>query len=196
MLFLPGRLPLFSGRAALEKAPAAGGVWTSVWTSSLASGTDHLNWNTSTFVHVIDLAQLSATGGTQIRLTLRGPLTQELDLSALYVGNGGGGDALDFGSAPTQLLVSASGSFVVPGSRAQVVTDAANFVKDGTNSLVIAFNTNGDSSHTATSGKALPSGVASWFKNPGSEAATQDKAAGGYTSWSFLESVEKVELFI
>lgn len=170
---------------------AAAGAWTTVYTWDSTSLSDD-NGNTGlTLAFVVPLSDFSATGGTRIRLTFNGATTEGFVASAMYVGNGGGGDAYDFGDTPVQMLMSGAGTITV-GAGATVVTDDVAFVKDGTNSFVMALQL-ADSAHDNLRRNATGQDEAAYYKS-GTDAATQDKSA--YTTYLTSSYIAKIELFI
>ncbi len=116
----------------------------------------------------------------------------------MYVGNGGGGDAYDFGSAPSQMTVSASTTITLTAGGADVVTDELAFVKDGVNSLVVALdltNSAADDVRRNVSG-STGTGCSAWWIIGSTEAGTTNKT--GYTdvTASGWRCLVKIELFI
>lgn len=119
---------------------AAAGTWTEVWTADFAaSSADEAGWNGYTIVNVVDVANFSATGGTQIRLTFEGHSTNDLTVDSCYVGNvAASGDAYDADSPMTQILVDGSGSFTIAAG-VETVTDGVAFVKGAGNDFIQDF---------------------------------------------------------
>lgn len=96
-------------------------------------------WPSSNLRLVLDTALLSVDG-TKVRLVLACPqVVGSVVCDALYIGEkAASGDAYDFASTPTQLLVGASGTFNLDQNAPDVTTDALTFTFDHTKSYVIA----------------------------------------------------------
>jgi hypothetical protein len=95
-------------------------------------------------------------------------------IASLYIGEGAGSGSVAFAGTPTQLLVSGSASFTIPGSSAIVRTDTTTFTLDETKEYVVSFYMNNTSSLQALTATS----VNSFYKNA-NDAATI--AATGYT---------------
>ncbi len=173
----------------------ASGAWTEVynWSSAGGGAADDNGWNGYTIVQTIPLTDFSATtGSTRIRLTLTGGSTEGFILSAMYVGNGGGGDVYDFGGTPVQMLMSGGGTITV-GAGATVVTDDVAFVKDAINPFVMAMQFQ-DSAHDNLRRTATGQDESTHIKNA-IDAATQNKS--GYSAnFQTVSYIAKIELFI
>ena len=183
-----------ASRLSMDGATAASGTWTTVYQWIVGAGLgDDNGWNTYTFVHTIPLADFSATGGTRVRLTFTGATAEGFVANAMYIGNGGGGDAYDFGDTPVQILMSGGGTITVGAGATGVVTDDVAFVKDGTNPFVLSMQFS-DSAHDNL--KRTPTGndETSYYKQSVSEAATQNKTA--YSTNLTSGYIEKIELLI
>lgn len=174
-----------------------GGTWTEVWSYDLfGGGASDDGWNGYTTYARIPLAALSATGGTQIRLTFYGGNTEGAEFSALYVGEGAAGDVADFNATPTQLQMGGSNTITIPPASATTgVTDGAAFVKDGTHDLQISWQYQNAAKDNIWRRTAPDGNHKSGYKNA-IDAATVDKS--GYTdaSASGLFGIAKVELLI
>lgn len=169
------------------------GTWTTVFTWDTSGGTaDDVGWSGYTFVWTLPLAAFSATGGTQIRLTFDGASTEGYIANAVYVGNGGGGDAYDFGDTPVQMLMSGGATITVGAAATDVVTDAIAFVKDSTNPFVLAMQFS-DGAHDNLFRTAGGTTAAAYYKNA-ADAATQNKS--GYSAHFTAHYVKKIELLI
>ncbi len=174
-----------------RRGQGTAGTWTSVYTW-LGGLTDDSAWSGNTFVTTVPLASFSATGGTQVRLTFDGAASEGFIASAMYVGNGGGGDAYDFGDTPVQILMSGGATITVGAGASGVVTDASAFVKDGTNPFVLSMQF-ADAAHDSLRRTATGQPEASYFK-AGADAATQNKS--GYSTNLTAAYIAKIELFI
>lgn len=172
-------------------------AWETVYSFNLTTengAADNTGNNGYTFVWTIPLAAFSQTGGTKIRLTLQGAAVEGTEMSGLYIGDGGGTDGYDFGEAPVQVTKDASGTITI-GAGASLVTDEINFVKDGTNPLIVAAqfqNSSADNVRMASTGS--PAGSNCWFKT-GAEASTQDKSTYGVLSAN-AGLVTQIDLYI
>ena len=173
---------------------SVGGDWVTVWEFLPDGRSLNPGWAGYTIVGFIPLADFSATGGSEIRLTLAAPWGGEpTEYSALYIGNGGGSDAFDFGETPTRIFVSSSGTISIPVGDTPVVSDAAAFVKDSTNSLVFAAQYENASADTLVY-QAASLGTRAFYKGS-VEAGTVDKS--GYTGMtSGIPFLAKIEFFI
>lgn len=180
------------GGGAIGGTPVVAGAWTEVWARTLTAQDNGSNG--LTYVLVIPLAELSATSGTQIRLTMQGGATEGFELSGMWVGNGGGGDAYDFTGDQVQLKLATSNT-IAAAADAVIVTDAANFVKDETNALVISFQFENAAADNMYRKSNAGETSTFWFKSA-VDASTQNKT--GYTDSSSTgpHLVTKVELFI
>lgn len=181
-------------RAPLIQA-SGGGVWTEVYSATL-SGQD-TGYFTFTGVQVIPVGNLSATGGTQIRLTLspRGSAGDDTKINSVYVSNGGGTDAFDHGETPVQILFGGASGTTLTANGSDVVSDGAAFVKDGTNTLIISFDLDGASANDIALGTVTSNTF--YGKFGVSEAGTEDKST--YTDLSGTGNarvISKVELLL
>jgi hypothetical protein len=182
----------------------AGGTWTTAFDAVaagyLAGDASDAGNNGYTFVTRIPRSYLTVVGGTQARITIRGPGlgAEGTSLSSLWMGEGNGAEPFDFGSAVQLLQSGGAGIFAAADTLATL--DPVVFSKNGTDPLVFAFHLNdGANDGIWKPGGTDPTGTGgfgSWFKNA-SDAATADKT--GYTdnataSWMLL--VNKVEFLI
>jgi hypothetical protein len=153
---------------------APSGAWsvTGTWTPNVNS----TGWNGLTLRQVVPVSALAA--GSRLRFLIRssGNATG-FSLAKAYVGlQAGSGDSYDFASTPGQLLFSGNPNATVPGSNASLLSDALNFVQDGTAPLLLSAYFDATSNVGARS--AL-TGWTSYFK-AGDDAATVN--ATGYSS--------------
>lgn len=172
----------------------ASGAWTTI-------ASPNLNINVSTgvqnFTHrlVIQSAQLSASGGTKIRVTFKGGTTG-LTIAAAYVGNHPGtGDAYDT-VAQTQLTFGGSGSSGASGANGTILSDEVNFTRIAGRSLVITWYTTTGASNQV-SGRTTLTGYESFYISGDDTTATNTT---GYSSWTVdigqaVIGVHLVELF-
>jgi hypothetical protein len=183
---------LMGARKAIQLGVGRTGTWTNVyeWPSTpvLDAG-----WSTYTFVATIAAAQFNRTGGTRCRITFEGISPEGFIANSMYVGNGGGGDAFDFGDTPVQVFMGGTTTITVPAGTT-VVTDDFPFVKDATNPMVVAMSFSGSSNDNLARTNTSAPGANSYYKNSVSEASLQNKT--GYTS-NFAESYfKRIELLI
>lgn len=178
-----------ANRLSNDGATAAGGTWTTVFDKTGQPTADDTGNNGFTFVNVLALSDLSQTGGTQIRLTFDGASSEGAEFSAVYVGNGGGSDAYDFTGDQVQMKQSGGNTITVPAG-GSVVTDGISFVKDGSNSLVIAFQCQ----NSAKDNLLRHSASTAMYLKSGADASTQNKT--GYSAYTTGAYVHKVELLI
>lgn len=171
-------------------AAVQAGTWTTVFNWSTDSFADDTGNNGFTHVFIIALSEFTQTGGTRIRLTFEGASTEGFIASAMYIGNGGGGDVYDFGDTPVQMTMGGSGTITV-GAGVDVVTDDVAFVKDGVNSLVVASQLQNGAADNYRRSTSLVND--SFFKS-GQDASTQNKT--GYTHNFVSSYVKKIELLI
>jgi hypothetical protein len=168
------------------------GSWVTVYQRPTAPVLDS-GWSTYTFVATVAAAQFTRTGGTRCRLTFEGISPEGFIASAMYVGNGGGGDAFDFGDTPVQVTMGGSTTITVPAS-STVVTDSFSFVKDATNPLVMSMTFASSANDNLARTNTSAPGCNSYYKNSVSEASLQNKT--GYAA-NFAESYfSKIELFV
>jgi hypothetical protein len=196
-----------SRRTLLRPQPVAavGGTWTTAWDAValgyLAGDGADIGNNGYTFVTRIPRSVLTAVGGSQARISIRGAGsgTEGISLSSLWMGEGGGAEGFDFGSAPVQLL-QGGGSTITAAADTLVTLDPVAFVKDSTNPLVFAFHMNDSANDNIWKpGGTDPTGsggYGSWFKNA-SDASTQNKTGysdNSVSSWMLL--INKVEFLL
>jgi hypothetical protein len=155
--------------------------WTSIWSGRIFGVS--ASWAGATTAGVWAIQEFSQTGGTKMRLTLKGPPTGTgPTITGMYIYDGSGTDAYDFGGTPTQVTVGGSGTFTVAAG-ATVVTDEIPFGKAASGSLVISAQYSaGDLAYTVPG--ALVGTSLDYYKVAVSEAATVDKTsytgAGGF----------------
>ncbi len=169
----------------------ASGSWQSVYTWDTAAFATDNDWNGYTVVCIVPITDFSATGGTRIRLTFNGEATQGFIASAMYIGNGGGGDVYDFGDTPVQMLMSGGATITVGAGAVGVVTDDVAFVKDAINPFVMAMQFQ-NSAHDNLIRNASGQDEDSYFKSA-TDAATQNKT--GYSHNQTSSYIAKIELF-
>ena len=173
------------------------GTWTPIFDKSAdftASGASEPGWSQYTIVEVIQLAGLSATGGTKIRLTLNGG-AQAAKSSAVWVGNGGANPEYNFTGDQVQLTAAGSTTITAPAG-GSVVTDAIDFVKDAVNSLVMSWQFTDEDTLTDMKTipiSAMPAGSAFYY-GPGALAGDLSKP-GFNVENSQWRLVSKVEVF-
>lgn len=171
-------------------------TWTEVFTIPSGTMTNSYNWNTTTLVQLVPLAAFSQTGGSQIRLTIKGPVTgsgEACEFGALWVGNGGGGNAYDFTGDQVRLQLSGSDTINIPVN-GTITTDGAAFVKDGVNDLVVAYhwgNASADAIYLLTTNTY---GQQYYKPATPADAGTQDKS--GYSTYGNNLAIMKIELLI
>jgi hypothetical protein len=173
-----------------RRGQGSASTWTTVYTWG-GGAADDTGFSGTTFVAVIAFADFSATGGSRIRLTFDGAATEGFIADAMYLGNGGGTDAFDFGATPVQVLMSGGGTITVGAGTSGVVTDDVAFVKDGSNSFVISAHF-ADSAHDNM--RRASGGGNSWYKPGVSEASTVNKTS--YTANIASSYIAKIELLI
>ncbi len=177
-----------------QQAIDVAGTWTAVYTPSIVSPGNNAGNNGFTEVTVIPLAALSATGGSKIRLTVKGVAAGEATiLSAMWLGNGGGGDSYDFTGDQVQVKLATSTTITIPVNT-EVLLDEVAFVKDGANPLVIAYQFTDSANDDLFDYTRVDS--TGYFIKSATEASLQDKT--GYTDLSTFAStlLTKIELFI
>jgi hypothetical protein len=175
----------------------ATGAWTPVWSRTLNENDTGWNGTTSVLIIPVGGVGLSAAGGTQIRLTLDGADTEGSILSGLWLGNGGGAEAIDFTGDEVQMQQS-GGNTITIGAGAQVVTDAKAFVKDPTNPLIIAWQHQNGAADNVKAKASTGETDHAFYLRVATEASTQNKDQTQYIDAisSGLRLVSKVELFI
>lgn len=158
------------------------------------------NITTETVRIQIKASAITAKTGspTQTKVTIAASGLESFTVTAAYIGHrASSGDAWDFATTPVQLLVSGSGTFVVPIS-SSATTDLCNFVWDGTSDIIVSIYCNGGSSSDGLA--AYDDGVYSGsslyvthLKTSGNDAATVN--ASGYTSYpGYCGGVTKIEM--
>lgn len=169
------------------------GTWTTVSTnSSLAS--DQASWASFTIVIFIPQASISASGGTQTRLTLTAPTSGNTPITAMYVGQADAaysGTAPAFAATPTQLLFTGSASVTLTGGTGDTVSDAASFVMPSSQGLAVAWQ------HSAAASSlriATANNPANWKMSykAGADAATVAKS--GYIDYTATDGTCTVHI--
>jgi hypothetical protein len=183
-----------AGPAGFIAGRAAAGAWTTVANPDL-NGNQAGSWNNFTLRQVIASAQLSASGGTKIRITFKaGSAAAGLTLTKVYIGNHPGtGDAYDM-TGPVQLLFGGSASSGAIASNTTKASDGVPFTRIAGRDLIVAM-------YTASAGvnnyakRVTLTGYSNYYKS-GDDAATAD--ATGYTSYSVDDviGVHLIELFV
>lgn len=133
-----------------------------------------------------------STSGNRARITFKGGATgtENASVGACFIGHGApSGDAFDFESAPTQVLVGASGAFTV-NLNTEVVSDEITFSVDETKPLLISVFF--DSAANDTVGSAVPGFGTAYFKGGANDSTTLN--ATGYSGSSGFRLVRRVEV--
>ncbi len=171
---------------------ATTGAWTTVFTGTLTSEAASAGYVGFTEANILPLAQFSSTGGTKMRITMKGPPSgDDTQMDAMYIGNGGAAEVYGFGSAPVQVTVSGSTTINLPITTS-VLSDELVFVKDGVNSFVWS----GQLSNAAADGllRYTPDVSGGAYFKAGTDAATQNKT--GYSAdTAGMYVVTKIEIF-
>lgn len=164
-------------------AASDAGVWTSVFSNS--PGTDNAGYISYTVVQFIPQASISATGGTQVRLTLKNPASVGHVIGAMYIGQASAGYTATspaFAATPTQITFAGGASgYTVGAGAGDTLSDAVSFVMPSSNGLAIAWQYSATASTLVTSASGTPSGGKVSYKNA-SDASTVAKS--GYTDFS------------
>jgi hypothetical protein len=127
-------------------------------------------------------------------MTFEGASTEGFIASAMYVGNGGGGEAFDFGGTPVQVLMSGSGTITVGAAATGIVTDDVAFVKDGTNPFVMSMQFQNGAADNLRRNQTGVHDENSYYKSGVAEASTQNKS--GYSANLNSSYIAKIELLI
>jgi len=164
------------------------GTWATAaqWTKEAGSGA---NWGGFTFRVVVPASALVV--GSKIRLTCQSSDTSSSGIGAMYIGAAAAsGDDYDFGTTPTQVLFSGSGTVTVPIGGTTLVSDAMDFVVDATKPLIIStYMPLGRTANITTL-----SGWVTRYKT-GNDASTVN--ATGYSTSSYAASlVTKIEVLV
>lgn len=169
-------------------------TWTQVFTLPVGTEVNSADWNAYNFVQTVPIASINPRGGTQIRLTIEGPVggSEDMSIGALWVGNGGGADPFDFTGDQVQLKQGGNNTIVVPRGGV-VTTDAAAFVKDATNDLVVALQF-GDTANDTIRILTTNQYGQNYIKVTSNDAATQNKS--GYNNYANSLCITKIELLI
>lgn len=161
---------------------SSGGTWTNIASNSLSAG-DTTGWANSTHVQYIPQASLAATGGTQVRITLKPPAATGSTITGIYIGQCSASFSATspaFAATPVQILYGGSGSKTLTAGGANQLSDAASFVMPSSNGLCIAWQFT-TSSNMPYSAVGSPSGWGISYKS-GADAATVAKVS--YTNYA------------
>lgn len=177
---------------------SSGGTWTSIVSNALSGG-DRAGFAGYTLVQMYPQASLAATGGTQIRVTIKASSATGGTITGLYVGQCAAGYttiAPSFSGTPTQLFVAGSGTITVGSGGATTLTDAASFVMPSSNGLCISWQYNASAASFSGSTASTP---ANWHVSwkLGADAATVTKASyTDYTANTGAATISLVEELI
>lgn len=174
-------------------AAEAAGVWTSIASNALGAS-DQAGWSNVTKVQFIPQSSLAATGGTQVRLTLKCPASVGSAITAMYIGQASASYSATspaFASTPVQILVGGSGTITLSAGGSDVLTDVASFVMPSANGLCVSWQVT-SSSNFSNSGNASPTGWKISYKSTASDANTVAKS--GYTDYTAQTLGEVVKL--
>ena len=132
------------------------------------------------------------SGGTKIRISLRGGQTSGLVVDKVYVGlRAASGDVYDFASTPTQITWAGGGS-VSAGVLANTATsDEIPFAFDGTTDIVIAVHFSGTTNLLDIVGSET-GGLACYYVAGDSAATVNASASQAFTT---AYAIGKVEVF-
>lgn len=192
MLFIPS-FRVGASRAALDGAGVSG-AWVTTFSQALTG--NNLGWNGFNLRNVINAAQM-AESGSKVRLTLEGAAVgagaEDTQIASMWIQHAAGaGDAYDMEAAPTQVTVSASGSFVI-SIGTTVVTDEITFALDESKALVIAMYFNNSAKDVVRQATAV-TGASSYFRSAADEGSTANVT--GYTANAgILRVINKIEVF-
>jgi hypothetical protein len=178
------KLLLFTKRVIAE-------TWrTAVGPQTFSSG-EGGGWSGYTLRVRIEAAQLSNTGGSQVRVTLRGGDLAGAQIGSCYIGMAAAtGDNYDFEATPTQLLFSGVGTATI-AANTNLLSDAAVFTVAAGKALIVACYFSGSTS------LAIQSSATGWTSSykSANDASTVD--ATGYTSAiNEAKLVKLVETFL
>lgn len=170
-------------------------VWTVVASATGLTSNDAGAFSGLTLRQTIQSANISASGGTQVRVTFLTNNNGTLDKA--YIGNHpGSGDAYDMDS-PVQLLFGGSASASLVGNTPKT-SDGVNFTRIAGRALVITYYFGG-SGYNYKKDTGGSTGWNSYFKN-GDDASTAN--ASGYTDYTAAQGnlnalgISQVELLI
>lgn len=131
-------------------------------------------------------------GGSTVRIGLRGPVSGNTVISAVYIGQvATSGNAYDFDGNQVQVLFGSSGSITLPAN-SDIVSDNIDFSISGSSAILVAFDlTNGSPYNYAT---GFGTNYIAYAKTGVSEAATTAKATGYTSTGSGSGRVNIIEL--
>ncbi|CAB4171497.1 hypothetical protein UFOVP1349_41 [uncultured Caudovirales phage] len=188
---------------------AAGGSWQTAYTKTI-SGTGAQSFNTENFRMQLVNADMTKTGGTQMRLTFTSHATNTLVVTDAYLQqsatSGYTTAAPSYSTTPIQISCSAlnagspTGPWTLTAAGGPWVTDAiATGFTAGmvTNGLTIAFKFN-NGSNMQLAASTSGSGTTASYKTPGVDEASTVTVSGYVASTDVYKSilVSKVELFV
>lgn len=174
----------FTGTAATLIAPS----WVDAVSVSMSATS--ASW-AGNLRQLIPAANVS-TSGNRARITFKGGATgtENASVGACYIGHGApSGDAFDFESSPTQVLVGASGTFTV-NLNTEVVSDEITFSVDETKPLLISVFFNSAANDTV--GSSVPGFGTAYFKGGADDSTTVN--ATGYSGSAGFRLVRRVEV--
>ncbi len=146
---------------------------------SISPADNSSGWVNFTLGLRVESAQLSNTGGSQIRVTITGGSGEGISLAAVYIGMAAAsGDAYDFETTPTQVLFSGSSS-VVAAAGVAVVSDAVTFSVEASKAVLLTTFADSAANDTSFQITAGQTGFAGFYKSA-NEPALVDKTAYVY----------------
>jgi hypothetical protein len=165
-------------------------AWTTIHTSTLSS--DSGGWNNFNLRQWLPDTFYS-TSGNQVRLNLEAGSAESATIGGMYIGHAAAaGDAWDFDGTQVQVLVGASGSFVVPAATT-IVTDAIDYAFDASKAFIIAMHFNGGTSSDTVRAGSVPLGANVYSKSGTSEVSTSN-VTGYATGGNQLRLVKLIEV--
>lgn len=187
-------------QALLGVGGAAAASWRTLidWTAD-TTGTN-TGWNGYTMRHLYKVAASAGyaglgSGGTKIRIQLRGGQTTGLAINNAYVGvAAASGDLYDFETTPTQILWSGSSSVSVGALTNTALSDETLFTFDGSKALIIALHFNGASNLlTTVDGNPGSAGATQYYQAATDSSATVNASSGQASTLAY--AISKVDIY-